>query len=229
MGKIMLSSEFLERIGAGEKEFDGIEINYADLAGRNFNGLTLKGSKITFTSLRDCRFRDVVFENCEFFFGAFGRSTFENTQFVNCVFDYSGFTWATFNTSEMVNCKISWGSFVDANTGGLELKNCSEFNVFRDIAQFTAEVLEKSMEDLQPLLQHMDLDARQKIMQLLETFTKKYNIQVTQKPGETNQEYRAHKKDGYGAFDTIVDAAISAYGAKPQKPSPYDLASDYKK
>ncbi|MCX6815721.1 MAG: pentapeptide repeat-containing protein [Candidatus Aenigmarchaeota archaeon] len=209
----MFSSEFTERFFNGQKEFDKIEFNYADLSGRAFDGLKLKNSKITFTSLRDCKFNNVVFENCDFFFGAFGRSTFENVRFVNCTIDYSGFTWATFNNSEMTNCRISWTSFVDANIGGLELKNCSEFNVFKEISQFTTKIFEKSIEDLQPLMQHMDLDTRQKIQQLIDTFTKRYNMQVNPKMGETKANYEPSKKDTYGAFDALIDTAISTYGA----------------
>ena len=63
----MLSSEFLERVSEGRKEFDSIELQYADFDGKTLKGITIRNSRMLFTSMRHCTFEDVTFENCEFF------------------------------------------------------------------------------------------------------------------------------------------------------------------
>ncbi|MBI4170243.1 MAG: pentapeptide repeat-containing protein [Candidatus Aenigmarchaeota archaeon] len=216
MQKTMLSSEFLERITTGQREFDGMELHYADFDGRRFEGLRFRNCKFYFATTRYCKFKDVVFENCEFFFGAFRGSEFQAVEFIGCGFDYGGFVEAAFTASRMIRCRLSWTMLIDAKLGGLEMMNCTEFNVVRHISEVTPEMVEKGLSSLQPALQQLDFDMQQKIRQLIDSIAKRYSIQLPATIGKVERKYGETPPipSGYQLFDAIVNTAISIYGEK---------------
>lgn len=212
----MLSSEFLERVAAGRKEFEDIELHYADLDGRHFEGMRFRNCKFYFATMRQCKFKNVMFENCEFFFGAFRGSEFQKVGFVGCGFDYSGFVETAFTGSRMTRCRLSWMMLMDAKLGGLEMLNCTEFNVVRHISEVTPQMVEKGLSSLQPALQQLDFDMQQKIKQLIESIAQRYSMQLPGAAGKVERKYGeiASMQSGYQLFDAIVNTAIGVYGEK---------------
>lgn len=159
----MLSAEFLERVAGGQKDFDGMELHYADLNGRRFEGLRFRNCRFYFVVLRHCNFKNIIFENCEFFFSSFGWSRFRNVEFRRCQLDYSGFGGAVVEGSRMIDTRLSWHNFIDAKIGGLELINCTEFVVLRNISELTPKVIESGMHSLQPFIDQLDFDMQEKV------------------------------------------------------------------
>ncbi len=230
----MYSSEFIERIAAGQKNFDGIEINYADLSGRTFHDLHIKNSRIMFSSLRNCKLKDVVFEDCEMLFAACGFSEFISVRFIKCKIDYSGFTGCVFDDSEMTNTTLSWVSFIDADISGLKLAKCPEFRVVRSMAELTSSVIEGAFAHLGPLLQHLDSDTRSNIEKLLKDFERRYDREMAAESkhpksyGRTDSGIYSPSPSGYKMFDAVVDSAIKTYGHPPyKKKGAYDAGSKY--
>ena len=228
----LLSGEFLEKLSSGQNEFDGIEMHYADLSGRNFRGLKIRNSKFLFTVFRNCTFEDVTFENCEFFFGAFGYSTFNNVDIIKCRIEYSGFTDAIFSNSSMINTSISWTTLIGTKLGGLKMANCTEFKVVRNISEVKPEDIEDALGGLQPAIKQLDFDTQQKITQLLEGIMKRYNITMPEKTSAAKPAYgkTVSVGAGYKLFDAIIDSSVKVYGQDSayKTKSVYETKSKYK-
>lgn len=217
--KKTFSVEFLEKLDAGQKEFSNLQIEYADLSGKVFEGMRIRDAKIIFSSLRNSKLKDTVFENCEMLFLACGYSELRNVKFINCRIDYSGFTECIFNHCQFINTNISWTSFIDAKLGGAEFQNCTEFKVFRSLSELDPESIQKAAAGLGPIMQHLDYDTRNKVMSLVKDFAQKHDIDLSPASAGTAHGYKAAGPDikasgGYRIFDSIVDAAISKYGTK---------------
>ena len=135
MTQRITSNEFLDKIQQGQKEFSHIEIDCADMSGKNFSGLHIKNSKFVFVALRNCNFNDVVFENCEINLVTMGYSTFNDTSFIKCNFDYAGFSWCNFQNTKITKSTLHVITMLEANTGGLDIIDCVEFDIFRNIFQ----------------------------------------------------------------------------------------------
>ncbi|MFH0948945.1 MAG: pentapeptide repeat-containing protein [Candidatus Aenigmatarchaeota archaeon] len=225
----MFSSEFIEKFKNGQKEFDGIELHYADISGRNFERLKLKNSRLFLTNLRDCLFKNVVFENCEISFCLFGRSNFEDVKFIKCQIGYSGFTTAAFSNVYMEDTKLSWVSLIDAKLGGLQMKNCTEFMVFRNISELTPTIFERALTDIQPIMMQLDFDMQQKIKHITEIFVQQHGIPVH--ANLTAKSRYSKSAEGYTILDTFIDSAIRMYGQEPpyKQKNIYDTKTKYKK
>jgi len=225
------SVEFLDRLQ--EKEIKNIYMQYSDLTGHEFKDVVIKDSKFFFVVFRRCSFKNVVFENCEFFFCAFGYTDSENLVFKKCKMEYSGFTEAMMKDCKFISTSLSWHSFINT-TPGFELRNCTQFNIFRKTEDIYP-LIDKGLEELQPILNTMDFDTRHNVMTLLETLKRNtklnreinFNFTATEKTGS----YESSKK-GYGMFDSLIDSAITAYGTKPVYKTgkgAYEARSGYKK
>ncbi|GEM_PF-3315615 len=213
----MLSSEFLERIAGGQKGFEGIELQYADLSGRSFERLKFSKCRFYFVVLRHCNFKDIVFEECEFFFTSFGSSIFRGVEFLRCRLDYSGFGGAIVEGSRMINTRLSWHNFIDAKIGGLELVNCTEFMVLRNISELTPKVMESGLHSIQPFIDALDFDMKEKINAIITQFAQQYNLELPastspSKPAKYGEA--APAPSGYRLLDALVDTVIRAYGEK---------------
>lgn len=225
----MMSIDFLERIVQGQKEFKNILLEYADLSGQTFTNLHVSGSKILFTSLRNCTFDRVTFDQCELFFAACGFSQLRSTTFTNCTLEYSGFTGATFEDTTIRDSRVSFLSLIDTNIGGLRLVNCAEWKIVRRLEELTAAVIEAGVSHIEPLLQQLDFDTREKIRKLVHDFEKIYNVEVAGRapaaPGRYASGPAAEPAAGYKMFDALVDSAILEYGGS----NPYKAGRDKKK
>ena len=216
---IMLSNEFLEHVAAGRKVFDSIDLNYVDFDGRDFNGLTIRNAKLLFTSMRHCTFQDVTFENCEFFFFAFGHSTFVNVNILGCQFDYGGFIGASFKDSKMAHTRLSWSVLIDANLGGLEMEQCAEFKVFRHPSEITYEDAVQGLNGLQPFIEKLDFDMKQKVGALIQAVAERTNTKLpggSYQPSSVYGDNERHNTMGnYNRFfDATLSGIINAYGGK---------------
>lgn len=231
--KTILTGEFLERYESGERNFNEIELQYADLNGRNFRDLTFRNSKMLFCTLRNCSFYNVNFHGCDMFFAAMGGSAFEKSAFSNCNIDYSGFVNSSFISTKMLNCKLSWTAMMNAQ-GHLEMKGCQEFMVIKSFEELTALVVQKGFAGLEPALQQLDFDMRKKIMDIIDDFSKKFGIDMPK--SEAVRAYgTAHMDEknlgAYGLLDSFVDAAVSRYGEKSayRNKTPYESGGTYEK
>lgn len=215
MPKILMSSELLQKIAAGQKEFDGIGLQYADMSGRTFDGLVFRNCEFYFVDMRHCSFREVAFENCRFFFAGFRGSEFRDCAFTDCEIEYSGLS-ATFIDTKMAGTRISWSDMIEANAGGLEMQNCAEFKVFRNVSDLTPDDLRTGLAQLQPALDRLDFDIKQKVLNLIEGGLRHYGVDVPA-TGAPDRKYGGHEPAqhaGYRLFDAIINTAIGAYGEK---------------
>jgi len=227
----LTSIEFLDRLQ--EKEISNIYMQYSDLTGHEFKDVVIKNSKFFFVVFRRCIFKNVIFENCEFFFCAFGYTDSENLTFRHCKMEYSGFTEAMMKDCKFISTSLSWHSFINT-TPGFELRNCTQFNIFRKTEDIYP-LIDKSMEDLQPILNTLNFEMRHNVMELLEMLKRdtkldkeiKFNFVTSEKSGQ----YETGKKN-YSMFDSLIDSAVAAYGTKPAYKtgkSAYEAKSEYKK
>ncbi len=218
MGKVMLSSEFLECLAQGQREFSGIGLQYANLSDKSFEGLKFSKCSFYFVVLRHCNFKDVAFEDCEFFFSSFGRSRFRNVEFLRCWLDYSGFGGAVVEGSRMVGARLSWHNFIDAKIGGLELINCTEFMVLRSISELTPKVIESGLHSIQPFIDQLDFDMKEKVKAIIDQFAQQYRLDIPSGTSPaTSGAYgglQGSPAKGYRLFDAFVDTVIRAYGEK---------------
>ncbi|MBI4170244.1 MAG: pentapeptide repeat-containing protein [Candidatus Aenigmarchaeota archaeon] len=225
----MLSSEFLECLAQGQREFSDIRLQYADLSGRHFVGLTFRNCKFYFVILRHCNFKDVVFEGCEFFFTSFGDSKFESAEFRRCQLDYSGFGDAIVENSRMVDTRLSWHNFIDAKIGGLELMNCTEFMVLRNISELTPKIIESGLRSLQPIISQLDFDMQEKVKAIMNAFAQQHGLELPDISNKTQRnaygELQGSHAKGYQLLDAFVDTAIRIYGEKNlyQSKNIYDI------
>ena len=215
----MLSNEFLERVAAGQKVFDSIELHYVDFDGRNFRGLTIRNAKMTFTSMRHCTFEDVTFENCEFFFFAFGHSTFTNVRIIGCQFDYGGFVETIFNNSKMNQTRLSWTILIDARLGGLEMEQCTEFKVIRNSSEITSADAMQGLVGLQPFIAKLDFDMQNKVNALIQAVAERTNTELPSGSFQSPSVYGQHEgRSAMGSytqfFDTTLSGVINTYGDK---------------
>ena len=234
----LTSIEFLERVKSSQKEFNDIYMQYVDLSGHEIRDITIRNSKFFFVTMRNCTFRNVTFEGCEFFFASFNQSEFVRIKFINCKIEYSGLSESLFVDSEMRDVKLAWTGLVNSSTSDMKMINCTEFKVFRNVEDLSPADIEKGFADLQPMLQHLDFDMRQKVLKILETSSIRYNTNFS--PNMMHDENKYNKKSGsyesgkkgYNMFDSLIDTAISTYGAKPAYKSgkdAYETKGEYKK
>lgn len=219
----MLSSEFLDRIEKGQKDFRAIELQYADLSGRRFENIAFTDCTFTFVLTRDCTFENVTFTNCSFFFQGFGRSTLRNVTFAKCRIDYSGFTDAIFEGSRMIDTSLTWSVLIGAHTGGLTMERCTEFKVVRQAADITPADVTQALAGLQPMLNQLDFDTREKMMRVLETAAKRYEVELPKGGAAGTIEAIYRGREGIMAaytnmLDEAVNHAIGLYGEKPYRP-----------
>jgi len=214
----MLSSEFLERVSGGQKEFGNIQLQYADLSGRVFEGLKFRNCRFYFMVLRHCDFKNIVFEECEFFFSSFGWSRLRNVEFLRCRLDYSGFGSAIVEASRMISARLAWHNFIDAKIGGLELIDCTEFNVLRNISELTPKIIESGLHSIQPFIDQLDFDMQEKVKSIISQFAQEHNLQLpssTSSPKSgTYGELQGSPAKGYQLFDALINTAIGIYGEK---------------
>ena len=228
----MLSSEFFEKLRAGQKEFENIELSYINFDGKNLKNFKIKNSKLVFSSMRHCSIENVIFENCEFFFFGFGHSTLKNTKFIGCQMDYGGFIEAIFNNTLMSNTKLSWSTFINAKLGGLEMKNCSEFKVFNNTSEITPSDMQQAMTDLKPLITKLDFDMQHHINQQIESVANRMKVEMPQSTGLHSYGIKGTSQSYAKFFDATINSAIEAYGEKQsykKTKGPYESKSKYGK
>ncbi len=143
-----------------------------------------------------------------------GQRGFENIQLQ----DYSGFGAAIVEGSKIVDTRLSWHNFIDAKIGGLELVNCTEFMVIRNISDLTPAIIASGLSGLQPVIDQLDFDMREKMKAIFNAFAQQHNLEL---PDISNKAQRnaygelqdSHAK-GYQLFDAPISTAIGIYGEK---------------
>jgi uncharacterized protein YjbI with pentapeptide repeats len=231
--KLMFSKELIDAVKAGQKEFDGINLEYADISGADFSNVVIKNSRLWFVNFRSCNLRNAKFLNCEIFWGGFYSTNNENSLFEKCKIDFTWMERAIFRNTKMHNCSLSWTAILDCSLGELDMSSTTSFKLFTDISQLGPNDLDEAMRMLGPIMDKMDISIKNIVMAGFKNDAARYGVDLPT-PAETKSGYatgiHGEANQGYGfSMADLTTAIINAYDTKnPYRAKKDDPQSGYR-
>jgi uncharacterized protein YjbI with pentapeptide repeats len=232
--KLMFSKELVDAVKAGQKEFDDINVEYADISGVDFSNIVIKNSRLWFVNFRNCDMRNARFINCEIFWGGFYSTNNENGYFEKCKIDFTWMERAVFRNTKMRNSSLSWTAILECALGELDMSSTTTFKLFTDISQLGPNDLDEAMRLLGPIMDKMDLSIKNIVMAGFKSDVARYGIDMPT-PVETRSAYGVQSSgqaadQGYGfSMADLSTAIINAYNANnPYKAKRDDPQSGYR-
>ncbi|MBE8990878.1 pentapeptide repeat-containing protein [Nostoc sp. LEGE 12450] len=127
--------EFLRRYAAGERDFQQILLEYADLSGVELKGISLDGAQFSYVNLSSIKLWDCNLK------AQFIYCNFRDALIENCNFDWAWFYDCDLRGSNIRLCDVTSTHFIRVNLQGATRSNsgkdpCEYWDVVREDGVF---------------------------------------------------------------------------------------------
>lgn len=231
--KPVFSRELLERYKAGERVFEGINLQYADFSGISLKDLTIKDSKLFIVAFYNCDLTNAKFVNCEMVYGSFYGGRLENAVFDKCSMDLMFFENTVLKNTKMLKCTLTWSAIFGASIGELDYSSSMFLKVLTDISQITPQYVNEALTRIGPVINSLDISIKAKIKEEMQRDAAKYGVDAKSsaivKTTYGSSARHSEGAQGYGAgVLSNIQGIINAYNAanpyqtkKEKKPGEY--------
>ncbi|GEM_PF-4479309 len=234
MHQVVTQKEFLEKYDSGQKEFENVLMQFFDVSGRKFDGVTIRNSKMFFCNFHNCELRKFRLERCELYYVNFYTGKASDLMIDSCDMEQTLFDVFSFDKAAFKKCNIRWSGILNSNIGSVDLSTSSRYKFFTDLLQVTPQDIEDAIKLVSGDIERLDLDMRLKVKQMIRQDMEKYDLP---EPGEKKDAYAVsgNRHDDspltYGEAKGMVEAAFGAYGPQggyKTKKTAYETDSKYK-
>ncbi|MEH1943332.1 MAG: pentapeptide repeat-containing protein [Nostoc sp.] len=127
--------EFLRRYAAGERDFQQILLEYADLSGAELKGISLRGAQFSYVNLSSIKLRDCDLR-AEFIY-----CNFTDTNIESCDLERARFFDCDLRGANIRLCDVSSTAFTRVNLQGVTRSNsgkdpCEYWDIIREDGVF---------------------------------------------------------------------------------------------